>query len=284
MSDPISAGVGAAVAGTFDLIGDRWNNAFNARQSKNSIAANAMMQVQAQQWAERMRNSAYQATMEDMRRAGLNPILAYSQGPTATPGASALSAPMARASPSGLGRTMAEGAQVFARNASAGATARAAEAQASLNQALERQADSTTRVNDATAGLRIAETASELRRPGYVDASTTAASAAAGASSAAAQASTQSAQEAMQRIKNTHRYGPPGSVYNPQAALGAAERLQSSIPREINRIIAPIVGGTARTVGEFWNRATQYRPPERQAPGTGNFNQRMREHRERQRQ
>jgi len=29
-----------------------------------------------------MRGSAYQATMEDMRKAGLNPILAYQRGPT----------------------------------------------------------------------------------------------------------------------------------------------------------------------------------------------------------
>ena len=45
-------------------------------------------------WQEYMASTAYQRTMKDMRKAGLNPILAYSQGSTgAGPGAAATSMP-----------------------------------------------------------------------------------------------------------------------------------------------------------------------------------------------
>lgn len=36
-------------------------------------------------WAEHMRSTAYQATVDDMKKAGLNPMLAYQQGSSATP-------------------------------------------------------------------------------------------------------------------------------------------------------------------------------------------------------
>ena len=40
------------------------------------------------QWAEKMMKRAYQYTMQDMRKAGLNPILAYKTGPTNVGGGS----------------------------------------------------------------------------------------------------------------------------------------------------------------------------------------------------
>ena len=59
-------------------------------QAQRDIADNANVAAAerayaAQQFSEYMSNTAYQRTMEDMRKAGLNPILAYQQGGASTP-------------------------------------------------------------------------------------------------------------------------------------------------------------------------------------------------------
>lgn len=55
-------------------------------------------------WQEKMRATAYQATMEDMRKAGLNPILAYKQGATSAGSGAAARFP-------DVGQAFASGAQ-----------------------------------------------------------------------------------------------------------------------------------------------------------------------------
>lgn len=80
--NPIGGGLGAAlgsaipslISGGLDFLGGQQQNAANRRISADQMAFQAYMS-----------NTAYQRSMDDMRKAGLNPILAYKQGGASSP-------------------------------------------------------------------------------------------------------------------------------------------------------------------------------------------------------
>lgn len=57
-----------------DMLKLNEQNVFNASEAQKN-----------RDWQERMSNTAYQRAVEDMKKAGINPILAYSQGGASSP-------------------------------------------------------------------------------------------------------------------------------------------------------------------------------------------------------
>ena len=81
---------------------------------ENSIAMNynSAEALANREWQEHMSSTAYQRAVEDMKKAGLNPILAFSNGGASTPGGSAgtiSGASMGLASSSALGVSRSSG-------------------------------------------------------------------------------------------------------------------------------------------------------------------------------
>lgn len=79
--------------------------AYNTAMYERALADNRALAKESRDWQEMMANTAYQRAVKDMQAAGINPILAYSQGGAAVPGGATASigAPTSAASSIGLG-------------------------------------------------------------------------------------------------------------------------------------------------------------------------------------
>lgn len=79
--------------------------AYNTAMYERALADNRALAKESRDWQEMMANTAYQRAVKDMQAAGINPILAYSQGGAAVPGGATASigAPSSAATSIGLG-------------------------------------------------------------------------------------------------------------------------------------------------------------------------------------
>lgn len=77
----LTAGIG--------FLGDIAGGLFGSSAQKKANKANIALQREQQRWEAHMSNTAWQRGTQDMLKAGLNPMLGFSQGPASTPNVSA---------------------------------------------------------------------------------------------------------------------------------------------------------------------------------------------------
>lgn len=72
----------------YNTLGAIQQGVYNAIEKNAAMSYNSAEALANREFQERMSSTAYQRAVEDMRKAGLNPILAYANGGASTPGGS----------------------------------------------------------------------------------------------------------------------------------------------------------------------------------------------------
>lgn len=96
----------------YNTLGAIMQGVYNHIENSVAMNFNSTEAMKNREWQEHMSNTAYQRAVEDMKKAGLNPILAFQNGGASTPGGSAATisgASMGAPSSSALGVSRSSG-------------------------------------------------------------------------------------------------------------------------------------------------------------------------------
>jgi hypothetical protein len=147
----------------YNTLGAIQQGIYNHIEQQAAMSYNSANAAANRAWQEKMSNTAYQRAVEDMRKAGINPILAYTQGGASTPsGAQGTigSASMGMASSSALSATALPGIkQDGSWSSHSEAWSHAENAAQSIQQAIMSSSSSPVRLKGDMEA--IAETAAE---------------------------------------------------------------------------------------------------------------------------